>query len=365
MFAFMHPYQTIHRLEQEVAALTTQLNAEKKRHDCRAISMMTPVESLSMLQARGSDMLCSLSKGVEVHAQHLAAERATLTDTFSRLHKAEQTVQTLQQHRQRCQQTETYLSSPLVVEQALHDIRQLSAELGRNAGHTQALAITAALEVTHVPEQPTGMPVIVQDLQQLSEHTQQLAHQLEQWIERTASHINEDAKIRDYQQREIHALTSATQAAEQAIEQLIDQSRHMYKVIHHSTTTAYLHAAKLEHAVWKSRLYKQLLSAQLDDSLEDHQHCTLGHWYFLGDGCRYKQTDAYKALAAPHKRFHESGLEALRFARQGDHNGQLAALALMEEASNQLAQQLDQLMEHAVYEVSLSTGRPSPLADSP
>lgn len=29
MFAFMHPYQTIHRLEQELAALNAQLEAEK------------------------------------------------------------------------------------------------------------------------------------------------------------------------------------------------------------------------------------------------------------------------------------------------------------------------------------------------
>lgn len=365
MFAFMTPYQTIHRLEQEVAALTAQLQAEKERNRCRAISLMTPVESLSMLQARGADMLCSLSKGVEAHSQHLAAERATLTDTFTRLHHAEQVMETLQQHRQRCQQIDAYLSSPLVTEQAFHDIRQLSVELAHSAGHTQALAITTALEVAHFPEQQPGMPVIVRDLQQLAEHSQQLAHQLAQWIERTASQVSEDARIRAYQQSEICVLTSAAQAAEQVIEQLIDQSRHMYKVIHHSTTTAYLHAAKLEHAVWKSRLYKQLLSAQLDDSLEDHQHCTLGRWYFMGDGRRYQQTKEYRALAAPHKRFHESGLDALKFARQGDHNGQLAALAVMEEASNQLARQLDQLMEHAVYEASLSTERSSPLEGSP
>ncbi|RUR33350.1 chemotaxis protein [Vreelandella andesensis] len=365
MFAFLHPYQTIHRLEQQVAALNAQLDAERKRPRCRAISLMTPVESLSMLQARGADMLCSLSKGVEVHAQHLAAEQSTLTDTFERLHKAERTLQTLQQHRQRCQQTDAYLSSSLMTEKAFHDIRQLSIDLGHNAGHTRALAITAALEVAHFHEQPAGMPAIVRDLQQISEHSQQLAHQLAQWIERTTSQVNENAKIRNYQQQEVTALTSAAQSAEQVIEQLIDQSRHMYKVIHHSSTTAYLHAAKLEHAVWKSRLYKQLLSAHLEESLEDHQHCTLGHWYFVGDGRRYKHTKAYKALAAPHKRFHESGLEALKFARQGDHNGQLAALAVMEEASSQLALQLDKLMEHAVYEVPLSTGRPSPLADSP
>ena len=66
MFAFMHPFQTIRRLEHEVTELRTQLATEKSVHGCRAISLMTPVESISMLQSKGADMLASLSTGAEL-----------------------------------------------------------------------------------------------------------------------------------------------------------------------------------------------------------------------------------------------------------------------------------------------------------
>lgn len=365
MFAFIHPYQTIRRLELQIAELLAQLAAEKRAHGCRTISLMTPIESISMLQAKGSDMLNSLSAGAEQHAEQLASERATLTDLFTRLHHAEKVAQGIHQHVQRHQQADTHYAAPLACDKALSELRHISAELARTAGHTRALAMSTALEAAHAHEESSGLSAVVQDIQQLADHTQQLGHQLEHWVEQTASLLKEDARVLAHQRETASALASAAQEAEQVIEQLTDQARHMYKVIHHSTTTACLHATKLEHAVWKSRLYHQLLSASLDDPLTDHQHCTLGRWYLTGEGLRYKQSDAYRALAVPHRRFHESGLDALRYARQGDHTGQLASLALMEEASVALAKQLDRLMEHAVYDIPLPHTRSSPLADSP
>lgn len=364
MFAFLHPYQTIRRLEQEVTDLQGQLDAERASHGCRALSLMTPVESLSMLQAKGANMLAAINQGMETHAGQLAAERATLADMFTRLHHAEHVAQTL---KQQCQH-QSPTSSPLTSassKPALHDIRQLSVTLARSAGHTRALAMSAALEVAHTATPSPGMAAIIQDIERLAEYTQRISRQLDKCTDQIAAQIKEEAQALNYQSQITQTLTQAAQEAERVIEQLTDQARHMYKVIHHSTTTAWLHAAKIEHAAWKSRLYKQLFSAHFDETLEDHQHCTLGQWYYLGDGKRYQKTATYRALAGPHRRFHESGLEALRFARQGDHTGQLASLALMEEASLQLVQQLDQLIEHAVYEVPLASGHRSPLADAP
>ncbi|XQU09379.1 CZB domain-containing protein [Halomonas sp. LY9] len=365
MFAFMHPYQTIRRLEQQVAELHAQLATEKSAHGYRTISLMTPLESISMLQAKGADMLTSLNAGAEHHAEQLASERATLTDLFTRLHHAEKVAQSLQQQHQRHQQADAHYAAPQASDKALHELRSISVELARAAGHTRALAMSTALEAAHVHEEHSGLSAVVSDIQHLADHTQHLGHQLEHWVEQTASLLKEDARVLAHQRETATALASAAQEAEQVIEQLTDQTRHMYKVIHHSTTTACLHATKLEHAVWKSRLYHQLLSASLDDPLTDHQHCTLGRWYLTGEGLRYKQSDAYRALAVPHRRFHESGLEALRYARQGDHTAQLASLALMEEASVALAKQLDRLIEHAVYDIPLPQTRPSPLADAP
>ena len=366
MFAFMHPYQTIRRLEQQVAELHAQLALEKSARGYRTISLMTPLESISMLQAKGADMLMSLDAGAEHHAEQLASERATLTDLFTRLHHAEKVAQRLQQQGQRHQQADTHYAAPLASETALHELRGLSVELARMAGHTRALAMSTALEAAHVHDEPCGLSAVVSDIQHLADHTQQLGHQLDHWVEQTAAMLKEDARVLAHQRETANALAQAAHEAEQMIEQLTDQARHMYKVIHHSTTTACLHAAKLEHVVWKSRLYHQLLSASLEEEpLTDHHHCSLGRWYLTDEDQRYKQSEAYRALAVPHRRFHESGLDALRYARQGDHTGQLASLALMEEASVALAKQLDRLMEHAVFDLPLPQQRPSPLADAP
>lgn len=365
MFAFMHPYQTIRRLEQQVAELHAQLAVAKSTRGCRTISLMTPLESVSMLQSKGADMLTSLEEGAERHAEQLASERATLTDLFTRLHDAEKASQHLQQQCQRHQQADTHYAAPLASDTALHELRGMSVELARMAGHTRALAMSTALEAVHVQEAPSGLTAVVSDIQHLAERTQQLAHQLDQWVEQTATMLKEDARVLGHQRESANALARAAQDAEQVIEQLTDQARHMYKVIHHSTTTACLHAAKVEHAVWKSRLYQQLLSASQEVPLTDQHHCALGRWYLAGDSRRYQQSDAYRALAVAHRRFHESGLEALRYSRQGDLTGELASLALMEEASVTLAQQLDRLMEHAVYDQQLPQTRSSPLADAP
>jgi ABC-type branched-subunit amino acid transport system ATPase component len=50
MFAFMHPYQTIRRLEQENAALRAELAIARSAQSCRTLSLMTPFEAITLPQ---------------------------------------------------------------------------------------------------------------------------------------------------------------------------------------------------------------------------------------------------------------------------------------------------------------------------
>lgn len=387
MFTFMHPYQKIRRLEQEVADLRAQLEATTLSPSCRLISMMKPSQSIGMLQARGADMLTSLSTGIQEYADQLAGERATLTETFKLIATAEQAVDTLDL---RCQTPEKLPTSPLVLAKTLHALSQLQVALARNAGCAQALAVSAALETAHsqglleshnksdnygqpdsqsqsISQKPPspGLAVIADDVHRLALQMHQLSHQLSLLMEQINSQVREHSKALILTRQATTEAANATLTAKQAVHQLCDQTRHMHKVIHHSATAAFLHSAKLDHAVWKCRLYKQLLSANTGAPLEDHHQCRLGRWYHQGEGHRrYARTDAYRALAAPHRRMHESGAEALKFAHLGDRNAQLAALGVMEEASEQLALQLNNLMEHAVYEAPYPSNH-LPLAGAP
>jgi hypothetical protein len=379
MFTFLHPYQKIRSLEQEVADLHAQLEARTPSPSRRLVDMIKPAQSLNMQQARETEMLASLNRGIQEYADQLAGENATLTETFKLVMTAEQAVDILHLHCQSAEDTKVHHSSPLVTAKTLLALSQLQANLSRHAGHADALAVNAALETAHsqgsleVPEsahnhtqQSPGLAGIADDAHRLALHMHQFSHQLNQLIEQINSQVRENAKEQALTRQTNTKIAHAAQIAQHAVGQLSDQTRHMHKVIHHSATAAFLHSAKLDHAVWKCRLYKQLLSANTETLLEDHHQCRLGCWYHLGEGRRrYARTDAYRALAEPHRRMHESGNEALKLAREGDRDGQLAALSVMEEASQQLALQLDNLMEYAVFETPYPSSHPSPLADSP
>lgn len=376
MFTFMHPYQKIRRLEQEVADLRAQLEAATPSPSRRLLSLMKPAQSISILQARGADMLASLNNGVQEYADQLAGERSTLTETLNLIVNAEQAVNTLLQRCHDTEQTEALSASPLVTTSTLQALKQLQVALARNANSAQALAVSTALETAHsqgllesagsASQQPPGLATIADDAHRLALDTHQLSHQLSVLMEQVNSQVKEHSHAIANKRQADDEIAHSAHAAKQALHQLADQTQHMHKVIHNSATAAFLHSAKLDHAVWKYRLYKQLLSASTDIPLEDYHQCRLGRWHQHGEGYqRYARSEAYRALAAPHRRMHESGAEALKFARLGDHNGQLAALGVMEEASQQLALQLDNLMEHAIYEVPYSSSHHSPLAGAP
>lgn len=371
MLTFIHPYQKIRRLEKEVADLRAQLDAATPSPSCRLLSMMKPAQSLGMLQARGTDLLASLNTGIQEFADQLAGERATLKDTFKLISDAEQAVDTLNQRCQPVSHSNAQAFTPLMPANTLHALNQLQVSLARSAGHAQTLAVNTALETaqsqglvtsqeqSNNTQQPLGLAAIADDVHQLALQMHKLSHQLSQVMEQVNSHTREHSQAMALKRQADDETAHTAQTAKHALHQLSDQTRHMHKVIHHSATAAFLHSAKLDHAVWKSQLYKQLLSANTETPLETHLQCRLGRWHLHSeDHRRYAQTEAYRALAAPHRRMHDSGAEALQFAHQGDRNGQLAALGVMEQASQELATQLDKLMDYAVYDVPYLTNHP-------
>lgn len=365
MFTFMYPYQKIRHLEQQVADLRAQLEAPSPSG--RLLSLISPHQSIGVLQAQGADMLASLNTGIEAYADQLAGERATLTGTLTFIAAAEQAVNTLHQRCQCSDDADTLSSSPLELANTLQDLSQLKAAFARNADHAQALAVSTALETAHSQDQKTpGLAAIADDVHRLALNMQQLSHQFSVLMEQANRQVSEHTQAMAKKRQADEEIAQAAQMAKHDVCQLANQAKHMHKVIHQNATAAFLHSAKLDHAVWKCRLYKQLLSADTDTPLEDDHQCRLGQWQRYGEGHqRYALSAAFRALTAPHRQMHSSGAEALKLAHEGNRKGQLAALGRMEEASQQLALTLDSLMEYAMYEAPYPANRHSPLADSP
>ena len=255
MFTFMHPYQKIRRLEQEIAELRTQLDAATPSPSRQLLNMMKPAQSISILQAKGADMLTALNSGLQEFADQLAGERATLTETTHLIDAAEQAVDSLEQHCLDAKNAEAL--PPLVMAKTLHALSQLQVSLARNAGHAQSLAVSAALETAHsqglmgsadtASQESPGLAAIADDMHRLALTVHRLSHQLSQLMEQVNRQVRAHAQAVANKRLADDEIARSSQTAKQAVHQLADQSQHMHKVIHHSATAAFLHSAKLEH----------------------------------------------------------------------------------------------------------------------
>ena len=131
----------------------------------------------------------------------------------------------------------------------------------------------------------------------------------------------------------------------EVVNTMIDSSSHLQKLIRHNTTVSFLNTVKLDHAVWKADVYRHIKDGDFGAHLTCHKECRLGHWYFDGYGAsHYAGLGSFKALDAPHRAVHDSGLRALQAGQAGDIPAMAAALEEMERASKDVVHGIDDLL---------------------
>jgi methyl-accepting chemotaxis protein len=75
---------------------------------------------------------------------------------------------------------------------------------------------------------------------------------------------------------------------------------------------------KLDHLLFKSRGYKTVFLARVDDEFADHHGCRLGKWYDTGLGKEvFGSVASYPKLEAPHKVVHDRIHDAIHCVKSG------------------------------------------------
>ncbi|MCX7628175.1 MAG: CZB domain-containing protein [Methylophilaceae bacterium] len=127
---------------------------------------------------------------------------------------------------------------------------------------------------------------------------------------------------------------------------------------HRSHDVAWLSLVKADHVIYKQRAYRAVEAGDAECAKlvgVDHKNCRLGKWY-ASDAARkhFGQHPAYAALETPHVGVHTAAHRAIALSQDGswetDTNKQveiLAALRAMEEASNGVMEQLENLASSA------------------
>ena len=103
--------------------------------------------------------------------------------------------------------------------------------------------------------------------------------------------------------------------------------------------------AQSDHVLWKKRLVNMVIGREGLNAAElaDHHSCRLGKWYDQVSDQRYLEHRAFKQLIEPHKKVHETGIQAVKCFNRQELSAALEAIREVENASKDVMRLLKDL----------------------
>jgi hypothetical protein len=144
--------------------------------------------------------------------------------------------------------------------------------------------------------------------------------------------------------------------ATEDMQQLMKLSRKMEEVIAGGALKSFIEVAKVDHLVFKFRVYMGLfgLIELHGGDVASHTACRLGKWYYEGEGrdC-FSRLAGYREIEAPHIEVHKMGIAALDAKHKGDVDSMLRHVELMERASVSVIDNLQRMADTAMTDPAI------------
>ncbi len=337
-------------LTEENAALKRELAAQavaqrEKEAECdtlreivRNLAMFG--ESLGSSQASLGDMANLLKQEKQQAVQAAEVSRAsgqTTTEIAANLHRlAEDSAQAAREVDVLAHQA----SEIGAIVQLIHEI----------ADQTNLLALNAAIEAARAGEAGRGFAVVADEVRKLAERTAKATKDIDGLV----TSIREDSNAAKTAMEVLaHAADDYSERGNRATDdmnRLIGLSQKMEQVIAGSALKSFVEVAKVDHLVFKFRIYLGLFGIEQVDpaNVASHTTCRLGKWYYEGEGhdC-FSRLGGYREIEAPHIDVHRYGIEALKSRLAGDYPGMLRHVQAMERSSMQVLDSLQRMADAA------------------
>jgi hypothetical protein len=231
------------------------------------------------------------------------------------------------------------------------EIRKIVQLIHEIADQTNLLALNAAIEAARAGESGRGFAVVADEVRKLAERTSKATTDIEGLVSGITKNSSAAKDAMEILSRTADDFSQRGGRATEDMRQLMGLSRKMEEVIAGSALQSFIEVAKVDHLVFKFRIYLGLFGLiDLQASqVATHTTCRLGKWYYEGEGrdC-FSRLAGYREIEAPHIEVHKTGIAALEARQSGNTDTMLRNLEQMERASFAVIDNLQRMSDTAM-----------------